>query len=229
MKPNCIIAARSGSKRIPNKNIVKIFGKPLISYAIKTSIKSKLFKNVYVSTDSEKIKKIVEKFGAKVPSLRSKKLAKDEVGLQDVIIDFIKKHKLEKEEFFIFIYATSALIKKKMLTKSIKKFIKTNSDLLLPIKEFETNPLKALKLEGKKYITYYDKKYFKVNTKSLQKLYFHPGSFFIFRTKSFLKRSRNLPKKTTYYLHKKYEVLDVDVKEDLEQMKRLMKIQKLYV
>ena len=147
MKPNCIIAARSGSKRIPNKNIVKIFGKPLISYAIKTSIKSKLFKNVYVSTDSEKIKKIVEKFGAKVPSLRSKKLAKDEVGLQDVIIDFIKKHKLEKEEFFIFIYATSALIKK-MLTKSIK-FIKTNSDLLLPIKEFETNPLKALKLEGK--------------------------------------------------------------------------------
>ena len=35
--------------------------------------------------------------------------------------------------------------------------------------------------------------------------------------------------KTTYYLHKKYEVLDVDVKEDLEQMKRLMKIQKLYV
>lgn len=226
MKPNCIIAARSGSKRIPDKNIIKIFGKPLISYPINVSIKSKLFENVFVTTDSIKIKKIAEKYGAKVPSLRPKKFAKDDVGLQEVIIDFIKRHKLEQNEFCVFIYATAGLIKKNMLYKSIQKFIKSKSDLLLAVKEFESNPLKALKITEKRNLEYNEKKYFKVNTKILQKLYFHPGSFFIFRTKSFLKNARNLPKKTTYYLHKKYDVLDIDNKEDLEQMIKLMKNQK---
>ena len=226
MKPNCIIAARSGSKRIPNKNIIKIFGKPLISYPISVSIRSKLFNNVYVSTDSIKIKKIAQKFGAKVPSLRPKKLAEDHVGLQDVIINFIKVNKLEEEDFFVFIYATAGLINRKMLKDSINQFKNSNSDLLLAVKEFESNPLKAMKILKGKYLNYYDKRFFKVNTKSLEKLYFHPGSFFIFKTKSFLKKSSNLPKKTTYYLHKKYDVLDVDYKEDLEQMIKLMKISK---
>ena len=36
-----IIPARSGSKRIKNKNITKFYGKPLIFYTIKTAIKSK--------------------------------------------------------------------------------------------------------------------------------------------------------------------------------------------
>jgi pseudaminic acid cytidylyltransferase len=42
-KPICIIAARKGSKRIKNKNIINFFGKPLISYPIQTALKSGLF------------------------------------------------------------------------------------------------------------------------------------------------------------------------------------------
>ena len=48
-KPICIIAAREGSKRIKNKNIVNFFGKPLISYPIRVAIQSKLFEKVVVS------------------------------------------------------------------------------------------------------------------------------------------------------------------------------------
>ena len=54
----CLIPARSGSKRIKNKNIKNFFGKPIISYAIKTAINSKLFDKIFVSTDSEKIANI---------------------------------------------------------------------------------------------------------------------------------------------------------------------------
>jgi pseudaminic acid cytidylyltransferase len=53
-----IIPARAGSKRIKNKNIVNFFGKPLIYNSIKIAIKSKLFDDVIVSTDSIKIQKI---------------------------------------------------------------------------------------------------------------------------------------------------------------------------
>ena len=59
----CIIPARSGSKRIKNKNIKKINGVPIIAILIKTIIRSKLFKRVIVSTDSKKIASISRKYG----------------------------------------------------------------------------------------------------------------------------------------------------------------------
>ena len=63
----CVIPARGGSKRIRNKNITLFHGKPIISYSIRAGVKSNLFKQIIVSTDTIKIKKIAEKFGAKVP------------------------------------------------------------------------------------------------------------------------------------------------------------------
>ena len=44
----CIIPARSGSKRIKNKNLKNFFGKPLIYYSIKLALKNKLFKDGFV-------------------------------------------------------------------------------------------------------------------------------------------------------------------------------------
>ena len=72
-----IIPARQGSKRIKGKNIKNFFGKPIISYVIKEVIKSKIFDYIIVSTDSHKIKKISEKYGAKVFFKRPKKISND--------------------------------------------------------------------------------------------------------------------------------------------------------
>lgn len=74
MKPICFISARGGSKGIPNKNIRIVGGRPLIAHAIKSTIDSKLFSHVIVSTDSKRIKKIAMDFGAEVPFMRPKKL-----------------------------------------------------------------------------------------------------------------------------------------------------------
>lgn len=57
MKIIGIIPARSGSKGVPNKNIRKLSGSPLIEYSIKAAIKSKLA-NIVVTSDSAEIGKI---------------------------------------------------------------------------------------------------------------------------------------------------------------------------
>ena len=57
-----IIPARGGSKRIPNKNIKELNGKPLISYAIETSLS--VTDDVFVSTDSVEIADVAERYGA---------------------------------------------------------------------------------------------------------------------------------------------------------------------
>ena len=55
-----IIPARGNSKRIKNKNIKIFHGKPIIHYAIDSAAKSNLFEKIHISTDSLKIKKVVE-------------------------------------------------------------------------------------------------------------------------------------------------------------------------
>ena len=65
-----IIPARGGSKRVPKKNILEFFGKPMIAWTIEAAIKSNTFTKVLVSTDCEEIAKISKNYGAEVPFLR---------------------------------------------------------------------------------------------------------------------------------------------------------------
>lgn len=67
-----IIPARGGSKRIPKKNIIEFFSKPIISYTIEAALNSGLFERVVVSTDDQEIADISRQCGADVPFLRDK-------------------------------------------------------------------------------------------------------------------------------------------------------------
>lgn len=105
-----IITARGGSKRIKNKNILNFFGKPMIAYSIIAAKKSKLFKKIYICTDSKEIKKISIKYGASFVSYRNKKLSDDHTGTYDVIKNFLDKNKINSK-FVCCIYPTAPLIR----------------------------------------------------------------------------------------------------------------------
>ena len=91
MKPICFIGARGGSKGVPRKNIRPIDGKPLIAYTIQSALKSKLFSDVFVSTEDKEIASIAIFFGAQVPFMRPKNLATDTIGFAPVLSHGIKK------------------------------------------------------------------------------------------------------------------------------------------
>lgn len=82
----CIIPARGGSTRIPNKNIREFHGKPIIAYSIKTAQEAGIFDAIFVSTDSDEIAEIAAQFGALVHH-RDPEMAENEVGTQEVIRD----------------------------------------------------------------------------------------------------------------------------------------------
>jgi N-acylneuraminate cytidylyltransferase len=65
-----LIPARSGSKRIPDKNIRRLAGHPIIAYTISAALQSEIFSLVIVSTDSELYADIARYYGAEVPFLR---------------------------------------------------------------------------------------------------------------------------------------------------------------
>ncbi len=65
-----LIPARSGSQRVPGKNVVPLAGHPLIAYSIVSAQESGIFTAVVVSTDSEEIAGVARQYGAEVPGLR---------------------------------------------------------------------------------------------------------------------------------------------------------------
>jgi CMP-N,N'-diacetyllegionaminic acid synthase len=64
------VPARSGSERVPGKNVRLLAGHPLLAYAIETARQSAVFEQVVVSTDSEEIADVARWYGAEVPFLR---------------------------------------------------------------------------------------------------------------------------------------------------------------
>jgi len=142
LKPICFIAAREGSKGVPNKNIKLISGEPLIAYSIKKAINSKLFQTVIVSTDSPKIARIAKKFGATVPFLRPKKLANDSATMDDVITHAISE--LEKLGFHFKILVnldcTAPFIKINDIKNSIKLIDKKKCNTAVCAYKTHLNP-----------------------------------------------------------------------------------------
>lgn len=78
----CSISARGGSKGVPGKNIKLLGGSPLISYAIKSALRSKYIDKVVVSTDADSIAAVSKEYGAEVIK-RPDYLAVDQTPLID--------------------------------------------------------------------------------------------------------------------------------------------------
>ncbi len=94
------ICARKGSKRVKNKNMRDLMGKPLIAYTIETAKKWGRADRIIVSTDSNEIAKISREYGAEVPFMRPNELASDTAPKLPVIQHAVKYLKDEENEEF---------------------------------------------------------------------------------------------------------------------------------
>lgn len=99
MKCLAIIPARSGSKGLPDKNIIDLCGKPLMYYTIRAALDSGCFDKVMVSTDSEKYAEVAKSCGADVPFLRSEAMSGDTAGSWDTVREVLEKYKKHGEMF----------------------------------------------------------------------------------------------------------------------------------
>lgn len=71
------IPARSGSKRVPDKNIRPLGGHPLLAYTVRAAIDSGVFDDVICATDSQLYADVARYYGAEVPFLRPLEISGD--------------------------------------------------------------------------------------------------------------------------------------------------------
>ncbi len=87
----CIIPARGGSKGLPNKNLRQLNGIPLIGRPIRDVIRSGLKCEIFVTTDSDEIRREAMRYGADCPDLRDPMLALDTSTTEETLRDALER------------------------------------------------------------------------------------------------------------------------------------------
>ena len=88
-----IIAARSGSKGLPDKNILPFCGKPLLAHTVEQAVSSGVFDHVAITSDSQHYLDIAQTAGADILIMRPNELANDLAAKPPVL-----KHALSEAE-----------------------------------------------------------------------------------------------------------------------------------
>jgi CMP-N,N'-diacetyllegionaminic acid synthase len=218
-----IIPARGGSKGLKNKNILKVSGLPLIFHSINLAKKIPDIDDFFISTDSKKIKLIVEKKNIHVPFLRPKNLAKDNSTDLDVIKHFYywyKKKYLKKIDLLIHLRPTTPFRKVSTILNAIKIMKKNkNFDSL---RSFVESDFPGFKLwlrdnDSAQLLVKSNKNYHSMGRQFIPKTFCHVGYIDILRPEKTILKNSMIGKKTFFFeLNKDKEYyLDIDTKKDL--------------
>ncbi|MGV6861922.1 MAG: pseudaminic acid cytidylyltransferase [Putridiphycobacter sp.] len=211
----CIIPARGGSKRIPRKNIKDFLGKPIIAYSIEAALKSNLFDEVMVSTDDIEIAEIAQKFGAKVPFMRSQKNSDDFATTFDVLNEVIEKYKKEGIlfEYACCIYPTAPLVTVNKILIAKEMLMNKKFDTVFPILQYSFPIQRALKKEDDK-ITMINPENLNKRSQDLENSYHDAGQFYFLNIEQVLSKGKILTNNTGGVLITDIEGQDIDNYDD---------------
>lgn len=211
-----IIPARGGSKRIPNKNIKEFLGKPIIAYSIQAALESNLFDKIVVSTDSEQIKAISQKYGADVPFLRSEKNSDDFATTVDVILEVIKQFELKgiKVDEACCIYATAPFVRPEELTTAYSLMREVEYDVVFPVLPYSFPIQRAVKLDPEKKIQMFFPENRQTRSQDLEKSYHDSGQFYWFKVKSVVEKKSLWTDNTGVIILDEMHAHDIDTMKD---------------
>ena len=215
MKKIAIIPARSGSKGLPNKNILMLGNKPLIAYTIEAALKSKEFERVIVSTDSLEYKYIAEKFGAKV-FMRSEELSNDKASSFVVIEDVLNKIEITVD-YFVLLQVTSPFRNENHIKESIKVFEKgiDTYDFLVSMQKSDKSSSLIKPIYNSGTLEEYNIDYSNYSRQKYDE--YHPnGAIFIGKVKEYLEQKHFFGKRSKAYFMNKEDSVVIDDFFDFE-------------
>lgn len=220
-----IIPARGGSKRLPRKNIMPLFDKPLIAWSIEAAKKSKYIDNVIVSSDSEEILEVARAFEANTPFVRPKELAADDTRSIDVVIHALNFYEGDKYDCVILLQPTSPLRDEQDIDRAIEYFFIKNATSVIGVCEVEHSPLWSNTLdESMSMDNFLDDRYNNSRSQDLPTYYRINGAFYMSKVSSVLKNETFFTKKDIYaYQMSQEHSVDIDTFFDFITAESILK------
>ena len=212
-----MIPARGGSKGVPGKNIKLFLGKPLIAHAIRSAIKSKDFQSVIVTTDDKKIATIAKSYGAQVPFLRPKTIARDSTGMNEVILHTIKKLHLMNYEFDILVNrdCTAPFVRNADVRGAVQLLKRTGCDAVVAAYKTHLNPyFNMMEFNKKKFLEISKKPKHAIVSRQTAPSVFQLAGFLAIDVKQFLKNKKMYTSKILPYEIKPENGLMIDTEHE---------------
>jgi len=226
-----IIPARAGSKRIPNKNVHELGGRPMIAWTIEAAIKSSLFTDILVSTDGDGIAQLSKSLGARVPFLRRGNDADDYspvwVATTNALIQ-MENYTVQKYDIVVQLMPNCPCRSASDIVRAYNHFLSLDTNFQISVFKFGwMNPWWAMRLNDK---TMRPDPIFpealKKRSQDLDDLYCPSGAIWIAKADA-LKREK------TFY-GENYSVfpidwqsaLDIDEKDDLEMAEAVFNLRR---
>lgn len=218
MSSIAVIAARSGSKGLPDKNIRELCGKPLLAYSIECALQSGQFDKVFVSTDSGKYAEIAEKFGADASFLRTEATSGDAAGSWDVVKEVIYRFE-QMGEFFdriMLLQPTSPLRNITDIRNSFALMEEKGANSVVAVCEMEHSPLWSNTLgEDLCMDNFRRENYCEVRRQDLPKYYRINGAIYLVNREE-LEQPEMLRHKCYAYIMPPERSIDIDTELDFK-------------
>lgn len=218
MKILALIPARGESKRLPNKNILPLGGKPLINWTIEAAKGIPEIVDILVSTDSEEIASVAKSAGALVPWLRPHDLASDTASSIDVCLHALDWYEGEYQRIdgLLLLQPTSPFRKHKTIVEGVKLYqFHSGNKPVVALSPADLHPMWCYKINDnvlEPFVKYSDPS---IRSQELPKAYVINGALYL-ASPNYLRRFKSFTREDTIPLivNDIKEGLDIDTQWD---------------
>jgi CMP-N,N'-diacetyllegionaminic acid synthase len=219
LKILALIPARSGSKRLPGKNIRPLGDKPLIVWSIDVLKNIPEICDILISTDDVEIATICKRAGALVPWLRPAELATDSASSVDMAIHALEWYETERGEVdgILLLQPTSPFRSKETIIEGIKLYVKNEHQTVLGISPTHTHPMWTMKVENGYLVPFMREHGMGIRSQDLPSAYDVNGCFYLIspitlRTENSFVGKKSIP----LFIESPQEALDIDTLWDFK-------------
>jgi len=222
-----LIPARSGSERVPQKNIRPLAGKPLIAYAIATALQAGVFDRVVCSTDSTEIADVARRFGAEVPFLRPARYATSTSPDIEWITDMLERLE-ERYDLFAIVRATNPFRGPDTVRRGLEQLLETpEADSIRAVELVKQHPGKMWIVEGGTIRPLLDQSHLDVawhagQYQALPQVYVQNSALEIAWTRVVFATGTREGRTVAPFFTEGHEGFNIDDEDDWERAKRLL-------
>lgn len=235
MKILAFIPARSGSKRIPKKNIKPLAGKPLIAYTIEAAKKSKYINRIVVSTDSEEIASVAKQYGAEVPFLRPESISRSdstEMEFFEHALNWFSKNENYEPDLIVLLYPTSPFRKPESIDKAVETMLRhPEADSLRSVRLCSEHPYKIWVIEDgylKPFVKGNDPNIHTLPYRVLPTVYIQNASIYITKPSTIRNKRSPIGDIIIPFIMDESESIDVNTSLDFQFAQMIIKRRKLW-
>ncbi|MBT96919.1 cytidylyltransferase [Candidatus Pacearchaeota archaeon] len=214
-----ITLARGGSKRVPQKNVIDVNGKPLIQYTIDEAKKSEYIDNYIVSTDDEDIKMVCRELEQ---TYFDRSTAEDTQKSSDGLLEVLRV--MDKPDYIVEIMCTNPLKTVEDIDGVIKKLDIMGVDSVCSVvRVWDYHPSRVKFIEGNKMVDVYPEVLESRRQDLTPPAYIRNGSIYAMTWNHLRMNETRYDKNTVPYIMPEERTINIDEPIDLELARIMLK------